>query len=178
MKTCLKCLTEKELFAFHKKKDSADGYRNICKECRKGEHVDRYASDKEAWNNRAVQWRKENKEAAKKIDKRYREQNKEKRLKQASEWKKNNKGRVNFLNSTRYASKLERTPKWLTEEDLTHINCLYQLAAMRTRESGYVWHVDHIIPLNGKTVSGLHVPSNLRVIPAVDNLRKSNTYAS
>lgn len=178
MKTCSNCLTKKELFAFHKKKDSVDGYRNICKECRKGEHVDRYAANKEDWNKRAAAWRKENKEAVKKIDKRYRENNKETRLKQTSEWKKNNKGRVNFLNSTRYASKLERTPNWLTEEDLIHINCLYQLAAMRTRESGYVWHVDHIIPLNGETVSGLHVPSNLRVIPAVDNLRKSNKHVS
>jgi len=41
---------------------------------------------------------------------------------------------------------------------------------------GFSWHVDHIIPLQGKTVSGFHTPQNLRVIPGVDNLRKNNRY--
>ena len=38
------------------------------------------------------------------------------------------------------------------------------------------WHVDHIIPLQGKNVSGLHVFSNLRVIPGEENVKKSNKY--
>lgn len=164
------------MFSFHKQKGTKDGYRAICKDCRKGEHVDRYAADKESWNNRAKSWRKENKEASRKIDKKYRETHKEQRSQQLSEWKRSNKGQVNFLNSKRYAFKLQRTPAWLTEHDLLHIKCLYQLAAMRTRESGQVWHVDHIIPLNGETVSGLHCPLNLRVIPAEENLRKYNLY--
>lgn len=176
MKTCKNCLVEKELFSFHKQKGSSDGYRSICKDCRKGEHVDRYAADKEAWNNRAVQWRKNNPTAAKRINDRYRTENKVKRNAQTAAWKKENKGYINFLNSKRHASKLLRTPTWLTDHDLLHIQCLYQVAAMRSRESGQAWHVDHIIPLNGETVSGLHVPANLRVIPAIDNLRKYNTY--
>jgi hypothetical protein len=76
----------------------------------------------------------------------------------------------------RKSAKLKRTPGWLTEFDKLKIKCLYQLAAMRTRESGYDWHVDHIIPLQGANVSGLHVPGNLRVIPALDNMRKNNQY--
>jgi hypothetical protein len=176
MKTCTKCLTEQPLFSFHKQKGAVDGYRSICKECRKGEHVDRYAADKESWNKRAVQWRKDNPDAAESIDARARVKHRDKRNKQKFEWDKANKGRVNFLNSKRYASKLLRTPAWLTEDDLIHIRCLYQVAAMRSRESGQKWHVDHIIPLQGETVSGLHVPSNLRVIPATENLRKYNNY--
>lgn len=176
MKTCIKCSETKDMFSFHKKKGSADGYRNVCKVCRQGEHVERYSESKDVWNKRAVEWRKANPEVVKQIDKKYREANKEKRNQQCSEWKRENKGHVNYLNSTRYASKLQRTPSWLTEHDLLHIKCLYQVAAMRSRESGQEWQVDHIIPLNGETVSGLHVPSNLQVIPAIDNLRKSNTY--
>jgi hypothetical protein len=76
----------------------------------------------------------------------------------------------------RKSAKLQRTPAWLTEFDKLKIKCLYQLAAMRTRESGYDWHVDHIIPLQGANVCGLHVPGNLRVIPALDNMRKSNLH--
>jgi hypothetical protein len=91
-------------------------------------------------------------------------------------WRKNNLGLVLADCANRRAAKIQRTPAWLTEFDKLKIKCLYQLAAMRTRESGYIWHVDHIIPLQGEFVSGLHVPDNLRVIPALDNMRKSNQY--
>ena len=74
----------------------------------------------------------------------------------------------------RRCSKLQRTPKWLTKQDYIDIKTIYDLATAKTKDSGYEWHVDHIIPLRGKDVSGLHVPDNLRVIPALENLRKGN----
>ena len=91
-------------------------------------------------------------------------------------WRKNNLGLVLADCAKRRAAKLKRTPKWLTPFDKLKIECLYQLAAMRNRESGQKWHVDHIIPLQGAFVSGLHVPDNLRVILAIDNMRKSNLH--
>lgn len=91
-------------------------------------------------------------------------------------WDKNNRGSRNAKNARYVAAKDQRTPKWLTEFDQLHIKCLYQVAAMRTRESGEPWHVDHVIPLRGKNVSGLHVPLNMRVIRGEDNVRKKNTY--
>lgn len=93
----------------------------------------------------------------------------------ASNWQKRNKGTVNANTRKRQAALLNRTPAWLTEFDILKMKCLYQVAAMRTRESGEEWHVDHILPLQGKTVSGLHVPSNLRIIPATENIKKSNS---
>jgi hypothetical protein len=76
----------------------------------------------------------------------------------------------------RKAAKLQRTPAWLTDIDFERINNEYRVAALLTKVTGSAWHVDHIIPLQGKMVSGLHVPSNLRVLPATENIRKSNNF--
>jgi hypothetical protein len=68
----------------------------------------------------------------------------------------------------RIADLKQRTPAWADHEK---IRAFYRLAAAFSKL--YVpHHVDHIVPLNGEHVSGLHVEHNLRVIPASDNLRK------
>jgi hypothetical protein len=76
----------------------------------------------------------------------------------------------------RRAAKLLRTPKWLTKDDLFIISEAYKLAALRSNLLGFPWHVDHVVPLQGKTVSGLHVPWNLQVIPASMNIAKHNLF--
>lgn len=81
------------------------------------------------------------------------------------------------IKAKRKAAHLQRTPNWLTEDDHWLMEQAYELAAARTRMLGFVWHVDHIYPLQGKLVSGLHVPLNLQVIPGVENRSKSNNYA-
>lgn len=64
----------------------------------------------------------------------------------------------------RRASKLKQTPKWANLKDIEqfYMNC----------PKGY--HVDHIIPLQGKNVRGLHVLENLQYLPAIENIRKGN----
>jgi hypothetical protein len=119
---------------------------------------------------------KNNSDIRKKYMAEYAADNRAKLRKIASEWQKNNKGKVNANTALRHTAKMQRTPSWLSKHDKLHIKCLYQVAAMRTRESGYVWHVDHVIPLQGENVCGLHVPSNLQVIPAYDNVSKGNRY--
>jgi hypothetical protein len=87
-----------------------------------------------------------------------------------------NKGKINALCTARKKVVKERTPRWLTSFDRLKIRCMYQLAAMYTRENNEPWHVDHVIPLQGSVVSGLHVPSNLRVLRGLDNIKKKNKY--
>ncbi len=76
----------------------------------------------------------------------------------------------------RRAARIQRTPKWLTEFDLLKIKCMYSISAMLTRENKEPWHVDHIIPLQGELVSGLHVLSNLQVMRGIENSSKRNLY--
>lgn len=87
-----------------------------------------------------------------------------------------NKAVINAAVARRKAAKLKRTPKWLTEHDKLRIRCIYSIAAMLTRVNNEPWHVDHIIPLQGDLVSGLHVPSNLQVMRGVENSRKYNKF--
>ena len=74
------------------------------------------------------------------------------------------------------AAKMQRTPKWLTEDDHWMMEQTYEFAALRTKMFGFAWHVDHIVPLQGQLVSGLHVPWNLQVIPAAENISKNNNF--
>ena len=71
------------------------------------------------------------------------------------------------------AAKLERTVPWA---DSDAIDFVYYAAALLERVGGKKWHVDHIIPLQGEKVSGLHVENNLQILEASDNIRKSNQY--
>jgi hypothetical protein len=74
----------------------------------------------------------------------------------------------------RRAAKLQALPKWLTPEQLEQIKELYTCAQMFKLYTGEEYHVDHIVPLQGENVCGLHVPWNLQVIPAKENQVKYN----
>ena len=95
-------------------------------------------------------------------------------------YEKENRGLASFklVKNSREASrrsrKLGATPIWLTKEQKSHITDFYWLAKDLEAISGQKYHVDHIVPLQGKQVCGLHVPWNLQVIPADINISKSN----
>jgi hypothetical protein len=93
-------------------------------------------------------------------------------------WQQENKGLACAKDRLKEIRKMSgnRVPNWLTESDFLAMKCIYQVAAMRNTSSNIKWSVDHIIPLNGKTVCGLHVPSNLQVIPLSENLSKGRKY--
>ena len=87
----------------------------------------------------------------------------------------------NIPNRKRYdikrrINKLLATPSWLSIKQKLEIGELYYLAMELEEETGIKYHVDHIVPLQGNNVCGLHVPWNLQVIPASENLSKGNRH--
>ena len=88
----------------------------------------------------------------------------------------NNPEKFRLKTAKRRARLLMRTPRWSSELNDLIIQEAYALAVTRTTMTGVKWHVDHILPLQGKKVSGLHVGINLQVITAEQNFIKSNKY--
>ena len=88
-------------------------------------------------------------------------------------WRENHPGLKNADTQTRRAILRGAMPKWANK---FYISEIYDLAALRTKLLGQKWVVDHVIPLRGKYVSGLHIETNLRVIPESANLAKGNSF--
>jgi len=100
--------------------------------------------------------------------------NREHRIDQSLKWAKRNPGKCNANKVKRKAAKLYRTPKWLTENDWKWINWMYFQARKLTELTKIKYEVDHIIPLQGAHVSGLHAPLNLQILTKSENCRKGN----
>lgn len=86
----------------------------------------------------------------------------------------NNKAKCSAIGARYRALKKNATPKWLTKEHNEEIEKFYEISHRLTKESGILHNVDHIIPIQGETVTGLHVPWNLQVITAKENQIKKN----
>jgi Asp-tRNA(Asn)/Glu-tRNA(Gln) amidotransferase A subunit family amidase len=135
-----------------------------------------YADNKERISERRKAYRAANKEriaVAKRAD--Y-EANKAARLAQKKEYRQRASANIAYLNAARKKVVRQRTPKWLTDFDKLKIRCIYSIAAMLKRHNQEPWHVDHVIPLQGTLVSGLHVPNNLQVMRGKDNISKKNKF--
>lgn len=89
-------------------------------------------------------------------------------------WKAANSTQVRADTKARRRKHREATPIWLSRKQKSEIRQIYQIAITMTQTTGEQYVVDHIVPLRGETVCGLHVPWNLRVITQDENLKKSN----
>lgn len=103
------------------------------------------------------------------------EKNKERLKPVRQAWAKRNAGLraavVAKYTANRRARKAQAVPPWADDAKTEE---LYEAARQLTRLMGVQWHVDHIVPLNGKTVCGLHWHGNLQLLPAAVNIVKSN----
>jgi hypothetical protein len=174
MRTCKKCLVNKELIEFKK---HSNGHRHTCKKCQ-------YAMEMEnpiAHANRIARMQRyRDSEQGKEKAKQYESspQGKENRKNAVKKYENTLAGYLNKRTTVakRRAARIQRTPSWLTDFDKLKIKCMYSIATMLTRENKEEWTVDHIIPLQGKLASGLHVPNNLQVMRGSENYSKINKF--
>lgn len=153
MKLCPKCMILKELNNFYNNKSSKDGKGNYCKNC----FSQFYSIPGKK------KWRQLNKEKHAATNRKSLKKN---RIK--------NRAKLNAKAAKERGLRRKQTPKWLSSLQKEHILLFYEAAHNLSNELGIKFHVDHIIPIGGKEVSGLHVPWNLQIIKAEDNYKKSN----
>ena len=192
MKRCCTCKIEKPLEMFSKNKMHVDGLQDICKSCHSAYYKEWKLKNKTKVNEYNKQWsanqkanntesHKKRVEYVKQYNAKYYEDNKEyyeqytKVHNLQKKYRENNKGRYSAWAAKRRASKMQQTPTWIGIGDTFEMECIYTYANA-LNSIGLQYHVDHITPLQGKIVSGLHIPENLQVITAEANMRKGNRY--
>ncbi len=175
MKICPKCKTSKEDTEFNKNKSKRDGLSSHCKVC-----INETASlpkNREADAKRYKEYSEKNKAKIAEKGKAWYEANKERMSQYFKDYRKRrpevNRAYVAKIRAQKQQGCIDWDDKELNELIIaeTYAHCQYI-----NELTGIKHEVDHIIPMNGKTVSGLHHYSNLRVIPADENRRKANLY--
>lgn len=160
-KICKVCKTSKPLSDYHKHRGCKDGRVNTCKPCVKEYKAGRYKARSSEIKERM---------------RKYYAANQDRIISRCKKYQKNNPHIPRAATAKRKAKLLSATPSWLTDKHREEINMVYQEAKRLELETNEPHHVDHIVPLQGKLVCGLHVPWNLRAIPARDNLTKHNKF--
>lgn len=186
MKICPHCKNQLSFEHYAKSKSRKDGYDIFCRECNKIKRRARIDRNPELQKQKDREWKLKHPEFNDYL-KNYYQINRKNILAQmkrayqnnplpaktrTKQWQLNNKGKVVSQSRMYQLSKIQRTPKWLTETDKENIDLIYTTGAELNLQ------VDHVIPLRGKTVSGLHVPSNLQLLSPKENNEKKNKFHS
>lgn len=174
MKICNSCGLEKTYESFYRDSSKKDGYRTTCKECKSLCDKNYRVTNAESISVKRRQKYLRDYEKERSQQSVYAKNNRELLNKHNRAYKQRNKGTVNFSTRLRQARKLKATPAWA---DLEQIKRVYTTCAKISERTGVEHHVDHIIPLQGKNVCGLHVEKNLAIIPAKMNLEKGNSFS-
>jgi hypothetical protein len=165
-KVCPKCLLVGVEFGVNKAR--YNGYQVYCRGCMKAVRLagqydkKRWESNREIESSRNKAYRRENADRLKVSD----------RLK-ASKRRAEMPGVIRIYNIARKHGEKRATPVWA---DKAAINDIYLEARKLQAQDGIARHVDHDVPLKHPLVCGLHVPSNLKVMAAKDNMRKHNAF--
>lgn len=190
-KICSKCKDSLNLTDFSKNKSMKDGLCNQCKSCSKARGNTYYYSDPDRESERKKAYRLQNSEYVKSLESDYRSRNRDRIREGYRNWYTKNSKYTNFKNklwrnanrdlsrsysAKRRSLKLQAYPPWISEIDKMQIEDLYTLAKMRSEVMGKEYHIDHVHPINHHLVCGLHIPGNLQILTAEQNLSKSNKF--
>ena len=163
-RVCKKCGIEKELESFAKDSRCKNGRLHECKDCKNLYHKQRYYDNPQKYIDTQKKSVDKRRSAGKDV------------YKGVRAYRKRYPEKHNARQQMREALKISRVPSWATEQDNRDISAMYALAKKLESLTGVVYHVDHIIPLNGTNVCGLHTPRNLQILEASLNVKKSNKF--
>jgi hypothetical protein len=167
MKTCAKCGESLPLDSFWKKPNG--NLRPYCKACMRADNKRWVAENRDRDARYKAAWKQNNPDKVRAASQ-LRYQTSDVFRRAIAAWGKANKDLKLAYTAKRRAAKLRAIPPWA---DMKKINAIYAEAAA-IRALGVDCHVDHIVPLQGSNVSGLHVHYNLQLLLAADNLSKGN----
>lgn len=187
MKTCTKCKHSFDLALFNKDKGTKDGLHKYCRECSRAHGRAMYIKHKNNILVAVKQYADKNKEVKKLYLSEYAKENRDALLAYRREWHRNNPNysKNQYINNphpykikTQYrkAKRLQATPPWFGELDEFAFDEAYRLTEIREQYFGFKWEVDHVVPLISTQVSGLHVASNIAVVPRIVNRAKGNRH--
>lgn len=91
-------------------------------------------------------------------------------------WCSENRVKTRSKCARRRASRKSATPSWLDQQMIASISQFYWMANALSRVTGIKYEVDHVVPLNGQFVCGLHVPWNLQLLTETENRAKKNHF--
>lgn len=162
-KRCPHCGLHLSSDFFYRARTRTDGLSSLCIPCSK---------------RHAVHWNAANREKVLKHKKDWADRNRvhlrESNKKAHKKWALKNPHKVNAKYAKRRSDKVSATPPWFDSNLKYQVDELYDLAQGLEKYTGKKHHVDHIHPLIGENFCGLHVPWNLQILPAEENIKKSN----
>lgn len=185
LRRCTKCQIEKQPDQFNANKRAPGGLHRRCRDCTRSDRAPRREKERKAQmakyyaaHAESIQKQRDyqaaNRSKYREASRKWREANPEAMLKAKKRWEQANAAHNASKAAEYYCRKRHRSPKWLTKDQKQHIALFYVMARELTTDTGIKHSVDHIVPLFGQTVCGLHVPWNLQVLTAADNSRKQN----
>ena len=170
MKMCSKCKETKDESMFPRDKRRLSGLSCHCCACARVRLAEWRKKNPE--KSRAANLRR-NKDLLRAAHKKWRDRNIQAERQRSKLWAKSNPEKAAAIAAKRRAVQRSAHPVWAND---FFIGEIYDLAFRRTAITGIPHEVDHIVPLISRRVCGLHVESNLRVIPARDNAVKGNRH--
>lgn len=157
IKKCPACNFEKPVQNFY---PTRTGFSSYCRDCQKTKASLRSKNMSKEEKRRQGQARYKN--------------HRDKIIQRVCAYAKANPDKATYWSTKRYCAKLKRTPSWLNTKQFDQIKSFYAQAKILTQKTKVKHEVDHIVPLQGEIVSGLHVPWNLQILTKTENIKKGN----